>query len=453
VARKGTALWTGFALIALAFAIVTLVVRQRDAAREPAPSSAVQPAAAPQPSTAAEAFALERWGSGLPRAGQWRHGFVVVDFDGDGQLDVVHGPARKSPTRVPQIFAGDGAGHFAALTRYRFPTLPYDYGDVAVADFDGDGALDLAVASHLVGLAVLVRRGDAFEPYGTQAGLLGLHEPLIGAKLPAAPSALSNFSSRALEALDWNADGRIDLIASSDGPRPFEALQGGVRSRRGVVVLLGKQGGFEPIFPVTDLPGHGDSLAIGDVDPAPGLEIVAAANVVNSKHVLYRRTDAGLVLAELPGAPDKRAIRVVALAPRAGVARVLLGGMAMGKQGFEGTLDLVLPGAATSTRLFVGQPLQAVSALGVGDLNGDRESDVVMGEDDGTLHVFIGHGDGFTARAPLAPARELAGCAAYGIVLANLDGEVGDEVVVSYAGDDGACASSGAIQIYRHPRP
>jgi hypothetical protein len=396
---------------------------------------------------------LEPWGQGLPRAGQWRNGFAIVDFDGDGQLDIVHGPARKSATRVPQIFAGDGAGTFKLLTRYTFPDLPYDYGDVAVADFDGDGALDLAVASHLIGVAVLVRRGDTFEPYATEIGLLGV-APKVAPKAAAPKLPMTGFSSRAIEAADWNGDGRADLIVSSDGPRPFQALHGGAPARHRVAVLVGKPGGFEPVFPVTDLPAHGDSLVVAELDPTPGLEILAAANVVGSRNLLYRKTDAGLALGELPGAPDERVVRAVAtLAHPNGPPRLLLGGLAMGKHGLEGTLDLVQlsasPGAETTTQLFGGEPLRAISAIATGDLDADGQSEVAFGDEQGTLRVLESDGEALAQTGQVTPRRQLAGCAVYAIAFMNLDGRAGDEVVVSYAGDDGACPSSGGIEIYR----
>lgn len=328
--------------------------------------------------TTAERPTLKPWGTGLPHAGQWRDGLVVIDFDGDGQLDIVHGPARKSPNRVPQIFSGDGDGHFKAQTRFHFPKLPYDYGDVAVADFDGDGALDLAMAAHLTGLMVLVRRGDAFEPYGTAIGLLGTDETT---RLKTLGRPLTGFSSRAIDALDLDADGHMDLIASSDGPHPFDALHGGGRSRRGLLVLRGIDGGFEPQFPVSDVAGFGDSLAVGELDPAPGLEIVAASNVVGSKSVLYRRTAAGLELVELPHMPEQRVVRSVGLARGREATYVLLGGLAAGERGLEGSFDAVPTGArGAAVRLVHGEPLRAVSAIGVGDLDGDGASDIVIGE-------------------------------------------------------------------------
>ncbi len=394
--------------------------------------------AGPDASTpvAPEQDVLERMDSGLPRAGQWRHGFVVVDFDGDGHLDLVHGPARKSPVRTPQVFLGDGRGRFQLSTRYTFPALEYDYGDVAVADLDGDGELDLAVASHLVGLVVLVRRGDAFEAYGPALGLVQ-------------PSVLGAFSSRAIEAADWNGDGRMDLVALSDGPRPHQRGPAVLEARR-LVVLRGKPGGFETHWPVTDLPGHGDSLVLADVDPAsPGLEILAASNTIGSANVLYRTSEAGLALGPLPGLAADRVVRAVAVAPHTDGLRVLVGGLAPGAEGLVGSLESVAPDGARTTQLFTGAELRAISALGVGDLDGDGALELLAGEEDGTLRLFTRRGGDFEAAGVAHPEARLAGCTPYGVVFANVDGQPGDEIFVSFAGDDGACSSEGGIELFR----
>jgi hypothetical protein len=99
------------------------------------------------------------FGRGLPSSGQWRDGFAIADMNGDGHPDIVFGPPRKAPGAVPVIFLGDGQGSWSRWRETKFPPLAYDYGDVQVGDFNGDGRLDLAFAVHLRGLIVLLGDG------------------------------------------------------------------------------------------------------------------------------------------------------------------------------------------------------------------------------------------------------------------------------------------------------
>ena len=75
----------------------------------------------------------------------------------DGHLDIVHSPARKAPG-PPVIFLGDGKGNWRRWSEAKFPRLPYDYGDAAVGDFNGDGHPDIALGVHLRGLLALTGR-------------------------------------------------------------------------------------------------------------------------------------------------------------------------------------------------------------------------------------------------------------------------------------------------------
>ncbi len=94
--------------------------------------------------------------AGLPTHGMWRNGFDLADFDGDGQIDFVHGPTRRGGDQ-PRIFLGDGHGKWRPY-RASVPPGLLDYGDVKVADFNGDGKADLAAASHLRGVLGFRRR-------------------------------------------------------------------------------------------------------------------------------------------------------------------------------------------------------------------------------------------------------------------------------------------------------
>lgn len=99
-------------------------------------------------------FALRPFDRGLPREGQWRNDLAVADLDGDSALDIVSTPPRKSMGR-PVIFLGDGQGNWRRWSEARYPALRYDYGGVVAGDMDRDGRTDLALAMHLRGFTVL----------------------------------------------------------------------------------------------------------------------------------------------------------------------------------------------------------------------------------------------------------------------------------------------------------
>jgi VCBS repeat protein len=112
---------------------------------------------------------------------------AIGDFDGDGVPDVV---TSNSGSNNLSILLSDGAGGFRSIT---FFSLPDDSspGMLSVADFNGDAAPDVAVATSFSGLVVL---------YGDGAGSLG----------PVSPHSLPGGGSPATG--DWNHDGLIDLV-------------------------------------------------------------------------------------------------------------------------------------------------------------------------------------------------------------------------------------------------
>jgi hypothetical protein len=145
---------------------------------------------------------FRRAGEGLPHKGQWRQNIAVADMDGDGIPDIVTGPPRIAASTI-HIFFGDGHGNFherpiAFVDEKGKPVsnLRIAYGGAAVADFDGDGKPDVALASHGDSIAVFLNRGN--EKFEVVSGL--------------PPS----YSSQAVAAFDVNGDGHPDLVVSRD---------------------------------------------------------------------------------------------------------------------------------------------------------------------------------------------------------------------------------------------
>ena len=113
-----------------------------------------KPAAESLPSASARL----RWtaaGAGLPTSGQWREGLVLADLTGDGRLDIAASGARKT-LRPPAIFTFDGKS-WTLAKGITFEPRPFDYGDLALGDFNGDGKLDAALGVHLRGLMAFRR--------------------------------------------------------------------------------------------------------------------------------------------------------------------------------------------------------------------------------------------------------------------------------------------------------
>jgi hypothetical protein len=137
-------------------------------------------------------------------------GVALVDYDGDGWLDVyvVNGgelpAARKTgPAQWNRLFRNEGRGHFTDVTeRAGVAGLGYDLG-VATADYDNDGDTDIFVAG--------LRRNTLFRNNGdgtfvdvTEAAGLARPDPRYGTLWAVAAAFI-----------DYDRDGRLDLFVSN----------------------------------------------------------------------------------------------------------------------------------------------------------------------------------------------------------------------------------------------
>ncbi len=412
---------------------------------------------------ASDRLRLVPFNRGLPGRGQWRQGFELVDINGDGNLDIVHGPPRKSDGK-PRIFLGDGAGGWRLWQEARFEGLPLDYGDVAVADFDGDGALDLAVAVHLRGLQVL--RGDGQGTFRQWGEGLPYWAPGMVGEVP-------EYSSRAVEVVDWNRDGRPDLLTLGEGPRivrqPAATHPGFRHGARGAILFLNGGGGkWERYDQGTGRDRlFGDGLAVGDFN-GDGLADFAIASRVKgaTKIVQLGKADGSWEEVSLGDLARPGVYAAVHAADLDGDGRdeLLLGYVASGggsKESWTG-IDLVEHENGSWRRTAVAAEkgyLGGVTALTAGDIDGDGRQDLVALTSSGERWVLLGTANGAFVReasAELAPTEPQ--CQGYEVGVASLGGGRAF-VVMGFAGEPGSeqifdvaaaktCPSEGSLEAW-----
>ena len=403
---------------------------------------------------------LEPLNAGLPAQGQWRQGFAVADVDGDGRLDIVHAPPRKGGS-LPVVYLGDGTGRWRRWAEARFPALPLDYGDAAVGDFNRDGKADVAVASHLRGIVVMVGDGrGGFTPWSE-----GIEFE------PPGQSAKQVFTSRAIEVADWNGDGRPDILALGEGPRLAGIVGPGGQAfspgTRGVVVFLNQgDGSWKPQAATGEVRMFGDKLAVGDFDADGRLDFATASMVRGSREIVnLGQADGTWKPAELSALRAAALFRSVAAADFDGDGRddVAVGFTTNEAGVWRSGVDLLSPRADGSWQrrtLGMVESNTGIWSMAAGDLDGDGAKDLVALTGEGDGWVFLGDGKGSFVReeGPEVVSPE-AGCTGHHAALADVDGDGSDELVVGFAGEGSAlfgqpkCLSGGSLRAWKAIRP
>lgn len=135
---------------------------------------------------------------------------ALADVNGDGRIDLI--TPQQSFNSVALVL-GNGKGRFGFPNTASLSGTVYGPNSTVVADFNGDGKLDLAVAE------TNFPQGQVAVSLGTGHGQFGL--PIIS---PLLSQAINN-QDRML-AGDFNGDGKADLIIMDDFSTGFQVLLG-----------------------------------------------------------------------------------------------------------------------------------------------------------------------------------------------------------------------------------
>ena len=397
----------------------------------------------------------------------------AADLGGDCCADLEERVAELEATtarkgnRRPNIFLGDGKGNWRLWSEVKYPPLLYDYGDVAVADFNGDGRLDLALAVHLHGLIALVADGpQSFKEWGK-----GLDFYVSSSSTPTPKEQI--FSSHAVATTDMNGDGRPDIVALGEGPRLAQASSPGeiaamnVPGGYGMTVYFNQGDGTwvrRGESPADSVLLHGDKVVVADFTHDGNLDTILGSNVLGAKSILRI------------GAPGG----AWTVASLEGLRPGFVGGVNVADFNRDGRPDLAVGYLSfelglwrTGIDLFLGRPDGTwqrrglavedgrawLTALDSGDIDGDGKLDLAALTGDGQTWVLLGNGDGSFVReqSQEIPA-DKGGCKGYDVKIADLDGEPGGEIVAEFAGEPSAlfapnfCTTEGSLVAWKARR-
>jgi hypothetical protein len=310
-------------------------------------------------------------GSGLPAFGNL---IASGDVNGDGLMDLVE---LDAPDSAIAVWLGTLAGFRKAVV------IPIAGGAqaLAIADFNGDGFADVAVAGCLGAVA-----SPGFAQTGTLQVLLGGAAGLLPADAgytAAFDAGLTtlDLATALLGAGDVNGDGLPDLVFDLDGTSgvAFSIFDAGVQFVAGAGLTLspGATNGFNPRMAVIDLNGD-------------GLNDIAYVDLRKSAlTVAYQLADGGFESPVQVSGDDTTDILAGRLMVDGGPLLFAITNSTQ-VRGFAGSVNG--PSIALSVDAAPGP--ESLGALLVADLNGDGLLDLAATGSDSSVATWLNSPDG-----------------------------------------------------------
>lgn len=293
-------------------------------------------------------------------------GVIVADFNGDGKVDVavattyIAGPPPHQG--YVEVYLQTGPGNFEAPVRYLVGPDPWG---MSAGDVDGDGRLDLVVASP-----------DTVAPQinviGDSGGIAILRQdPAQPGHFLTSQWIATGGAAEDAAIADLNGDGRTDLVVA-DGVQ--------VNSR----ALLLRQnptasGTFlAPTSLQTDSGSGSQDLVVADVNGDGLSDVVLATN--NSIVILYRSVAGGFDPPLLLAAGTNTNGVAVADLDGDGRADIVAANAGHASSGATGGASVTIfrqtsPGSFITTNIPVADGARRVA---IGDLNGDGVPDIAV---------------------------------------------------------------------------
>jgi hypothetical protein len=334
---------------------------------------------------------------------------AVGDLNGDGSPDIVTANYDSDNVAV-FINKNDGSGTFKAVVRYTVKlasdTNPSRPDSVVLADFNGDGKLDIATANYYGGtVSVLLNKAAAPGTF-------------------AAPKKYEvDNSTNGIAAADLNGDGRMDIVTVSgaaEGP---------------VSVLINKPtapGTFRPSVPY-DVKGlYPSAVAVMDVDGSGGPDIIVTNFGDDTISVLKNKGNGTFA------SPVKYA---VGEGPYSALAGDVNGDgrpdlVAANKNG--SSISVVMNSgewifaAPVAYHVPEGDAARVPNAVAAGDLNGDGKADLVAATTRTEIAVLMNLGKGSFAPQVLYDASDIPSA----VAIADFDGDGKADIVTANKGAD-----------------